>query len=60
MLNNFKWYRKLRGSVWYYVKTEYPRQLNMNNPLYPFWSRFVNQFDKIIKIENYTIKNKNV
>jgi hypothetical protein len=52
-MDNFKWYRKLRGGTWFLVKTEYPRQLNISGPVYPYWTRFTTEHDKVIKTEVY-------
>lgn len=44
MLNNFKWYRKLKGGSWY--KCFYTYQV-VNGKL--------NRFTKVIETENYAI-----
>jgi hypothetical protein len=65
MLNNFKWYRKLRGGVWYkVVENSYTYDETINEALPEdniFWIRnvsksFIEKLYNIIKTENYDVK----
>jgi len=47
MLDSFKWYRKLRGGVWYKIQI---RQMISIDRV--FWSRTHNGYN-ILKTENY-------
>ena len=46
LFSGFQWYRKYLGGTWYLV-APWPALLEIN----PFWSRYVGEGEKIIKIE---------
>jgi hypothetical protein len=52
MLNNFKWYRKLKNGTWYKHQNTYQLSGLIFNY---FWARYgeINRYTKVIKIEKY-------
>ena len=56
MLDNFKWYRKWRGGIWYkHQFTSDALELSVTF-IGEWWARYgeINRYSRVMKTENYT------